>query len=190
MIVGLTGISGAGKHTAAEYLRRKGWYVADADTLAHALYRPYSGVWKALTGHFGEAIVKADDTIDRTRLAALVFDPEHPERLEALNAMVHPALRRQLLEAAHRHRHHAPGLLIVAALWKELGLRALCDKLLWIRTDPRTAYRRVARRDSLTEAAFLERVRHQEAPPDPDATVDNDGSLKDFYVALEKAVLL
>ena len=39
MVLGITGISGAGKHTAADYFKKKGWVVLDADKLLdHVLY--------------------------------------------------------------------------------------------------------------------------------------------------------
>ena len=41
MILGITGKSGTGKHTAAKFLEQKGWKVLDVDKIAHKLYRPY-----------------------------------------------------------------------------------------------------------------------------------------------------
>ena len=94
MILGITGISGSGKHTAANFLKQKGWVVLDADKIAHYLYRPYTSLWKAVVKEFGEDILSANDKIDRQKLSKIVFDPNNPEGLKKLNEITHPEIKR------------------------------------------------------------------------------------------------
>ncbi len=51
---------------------------------------PGAAAYQPLIDRFGADILDADDRIDRPALAAKVFG--HPEELEALNAIIHPAI--------------------------------------------------------------------------------------------------
>jgi dephospho-CoA kinase len=90
LAVGLTGGIGAGKSTVAELLVAHGAVLVDADKVARAVVEPGAAAYQALIDRFGEGIVDADGRIDRPALAAKVFG--HPEELEALNAIIHPAI--------------------------------------------------------------------------------------------------
>ncbi len=192
MVLGIAGISGSGKHTAAAFLERKGWTVLDADGMAHRLYRPYTGAWKAIVKRFGEGLLTKDDLIDRQKLRAIIFDPDDVaisrKALEDLNAILHPQIRRALEEQIHRNFRRQADIAIVAALWKEIGLAEICDSLLWIEADQDRALQRIKRRDGIDEALFLHYTALQEKPDRPCIEVENNGELKEFRVNLEKAM--
>ncbi len=88
--VGLTGNIGAGKSTVAELLVAHGAALVDADKVAREVVEPGAAAYQPLVDRFGEDILDADRRIDRPSLAAKVFG--HPEELEALNAIIHPAI--------------------------------------------------------------------------------------------------
>jgi dephospho-CoA kinase len=90
MTVGLTGGIGAGKSTVARLLVERGARLVDADQVARDVVLPGGPAHQPLIDRFGSGIVDADGLIDRPALAALVFG--HPEELEALNAITHPAI--------------------------------------------------------------------------------------------------
>jgi dephospho-CoA kinase len=89
--VGLTGDLGSGKSTVARMLAERGAVVFSSDEMARERMRPGQAVFAAIVARFGDAVLAADGTLDRARLAALAFDAEHP-RVEELNAIVHPAV--------------------------------------------------------------------------------------------------
>jgi len=189
MVLGITGKSGSGKHTAAEFLRQKGWVILDADRIAHHLYRPYTRVWKAVSDRFGEGILSANDTIDRQKLGQIVFNGENPaeseKALKDLNAILHPAIREYLKnELYHLKQAKKPLIAIIGALWEEVGLHELCEKLLLIKADRKMAFDRIQKRDGSTEAAYRERVKNQALPEKPDFTVENNGTFQEFYKSL------
>jgi dephospho-CoA kinase len=189
MVLGITGISGSGKHTAASYLQKRGWVVLDADTLAHYLYRPYTSVWKAITEAFGERVLNQDDSISRAQLGKVVFDVAHPEEAEKalrkLNDIVHPYVRRRLEEEVHYNMRKNLNIAVVAALWKELELKKLCEKLLWIKTDLALAQERIRKRDGVSAEEYALRVKNQESPPKPDWTLENNGTPEELYGELK-----
>ncbi len=62
----------------------------DADAIVREVQAPGSAVLAAIVREFGD-VLQADGALDRAALGSLVFG--HPERLAALNALVHPAVR-------------------------------------------------------------------------------------------------
>lgn len=190
MVLGITGKSGSGKHTAADFFAQKQWMILDADKIAHYLYRPYTHVWKAIVKHFGEGILSKNDLINRQKLSQIVFDAHNPEQAarerKALNAIVHPAIRVYLEEQIHRHFERKTNLVIVAALAEELELPRLCDNILLIKADPDIAFKRIQARDSLSRPLYEQRVRDQSEPKNPDQIIENNGTLQEFYRAMAR----
>lgn len=94
--IGLTGNIGAGKSTVAELLVARGAALVDADKVAREVVEPGAAAYQPLIDRFGTDILDADGRIDRPSLAAKVFG--HPEELEALNAIIHPAIGIAMIE--------------------------------------------------------------------------------------------
>jgi dephospho-CoA kinase len=95
--VGLTGGLGSGKSTAARLFAEHGAYVLSADELGRELMQPGEAVYAAIVEHFGPGIVLADKQLDRSALARIAFAEE---RVEELNAIVHPAVIARQAELA------------------------------------------------------------------------------------------
>lgn len=186
MILGITGKSGTGKHTAAKFLEQKGWKILDADTIAHRLYRPYQRLWRRLVDHFGEGILTKDDTIDRQKLKKIIFgagETSDKARRE-LNAIIHPELRRHLKDELYYLRRKKAKAALVAALWEELGLFELCDKVLVITAGEALAYERIRKRDGTDFGTYEDVTKNQSKPKHADFIVENEGSFQDFYKKL------
>src|ERR671921_2227312 len=99
--VALTGNIGAGKSTVAELFRTWGATIIDADQLVREAQTPGHPTLDRIIARFGPQVVRADGTLDRARLRALVLSD--PAALSALNAIVHPEVdrrRRELLAEA------------------------------------------------------------------------------------------
>jgi dephospho-CoA kinase len=189
MVLGITGYSGSGKHTAANCLQKKGWIVLDADTIAHYLYRPYTNVWKGIVEEFGERILNQDDSINRSQLGKMVFDGAHPEESEKallkLNSIVHPYVRRRIEEEIHYHSKKGLSIAVVAALWKELEMGRLCEKVLLVKADPALAKERIVKRDGVSAEAYAMRVKSQGSPERADWVLENNGSPEELYGKIE-----
>jgi dephospho-CoA kinase len=89
--VGLTGGIGAGKSAVARTLAEHGAIVIDADQLAREVVEPGTPGLTHVVEEFGEEILQDDGLLDRERLGAIVFSD--PQRLQRLNAIVHPLVR-------------------------------------------------------------------------------------------------
>lgn len=89
--IGLTGDLGSGKSTVARIFAERGAIILSSDDIGRALMQPGQPVYEQIVAHFGPEILSPDNTLDRRKLAALAFSPQHP-RVEELNAIVHPAV--------------------------------------------------------------------------------------------------
>lgn len=97
-LVGLTGGIGSGKSSVSSRLAKRGARVIDADQIVKDLQTPGAPVFESMVERWGERIVSVDDrgtrTLDRAEVAAIVF--ADAGELEALNSLVHPAVRAEM----------------------------------------------------------------------------------------------
>lgn len=91
---GLTGGIGSGKSAASARLVAMGAGLVDADETVKRLQAAGEPVFCAIVDHFGEEVVGSDGELDRPALAEIVFND--PDRLKALNEIVHPAVRKDM----------------------------------------------------------------------------------------------
>ncbi len=159
--VGLTGGLASGKSFVASHLAGLGCHVIRADDLGHAVLAPGAEAWGPVVAAFGNGILKENGEIDRRKLGALVFD--QPERLAALNAIMHPPIfRRQeqlLAEAATADPH---GIAVVeAAIMFETGSQERYAKIIVAACPEERQIERAMRRDQLTREQVLARLARQ-----------------------------
>lgn len=193
MTLGITGISGAGKHTAANFFQKKGWVILDVDKMAHNSYRPYTNAWKAIVREFGEGILNQDDTINRVKLGKIVFnasDPNQAEKdLHKLNEIVHPYIKRSINNEIHRYFHRQANIAVIVALWEEVSLEDCCDKILLLKADPALCSKRIQGRDGISPETYGMRTRSQTEPPHPDFIVHNSGTIDELNAKLSEVYL-
>lgn len=94
ILVGLTGGIGSGKSTVSESLARRGAVIVDADAITREVQQPGAPLLSELAEAFGAHVLAADGSLDRAAVAKIVF--EDPEALKKLNAIVHPAVGREM----------------------------------------------------------------------------------------------
>src|SRR6059036_4376494 len=91
--VALTGNIAAGKSTVVDLFQRWGATIIDADALAREAQAPGGEVLAAIAGRFGADVLASDGTLDRAALRGKVMGDQ--AALDALNQIVHPAVRRR-----------------------------------------------------------------------------------------------
>ena len=92
--VALTGGIATGKSYVLDRLRRHGVPCLDADALAHGVMAAGTEATAAIAARFGDRVIAADGSIDRTVLGPLVFGDAEARR--DLEAIVHPAVYRTI----------------------------------------------------------------------------------------------
>jgi len=93
--IGILGGVAAGKSAVARAMEARGLLRLDADAVAREVVQEPQ-VLAALVEHFGPGILDANGALDRAALASAAFVSE--AQTAALNALVHPEVRRRLRE--------------------------------------------------------------------------------------------
>ena len=143
-IIGVTGGVGAGKSSVLDYLHEKyNAVIVRLDDVSRALLAKDGGCYARTIELFGEKIVREDGTLDRAAIAGIVFSD--PGMREKLNALVHPAVRRETELLAERCRKEGVLLLVLeAALLIEQHYDEICDEMWYIYASSETRTKRLA----------------------------------------------
>jgi len=159
--VGLTGGLACGKTFVGQALADLGCHLIQADELGHEILLPGGEAYADVVREFGPGILNEDGTIDRKRLAAEVF--AKPERLEALNRLVHPHVFRRERELMDRFAKSDPrGIVVVeAAILIETGTFKNYDRLILVECEEQQQVARALKRDHNDRADVLARIGRQ-----------------------------
>ena len=90
--IGITGGIGTGKSYVCRQMAEKGIPVYDCDREAKRLEEEYPELRRGITALVGPEAYGADGRLNRSAVAAWLFSDE--EHLKAMNALVHPAVKR------------------------------------------------------------------------------------------------
>ena len=154
-IIGITGGIGSGKSTIARALAARGYAVYDCDKEAKRIIVENAEVRKAIIGLLGTEAFTASPEHPFTGIYNTAYVAERvfaePELLERLNQIVHPAVKRDILE---RIGHRAtPVLFIESAILYEAGLDGICDKIIVVDAPEEVRIARTIARDYNGEAS-------------------------------------
>jgi dephospho-CoA kinase len=191
IVIGLVGRIGAGKSTVARRFAEHGATVVDADRQAHeALADPE--VVAEVARRFGPGVLDGRGGVDRSALAGEVFGgtADHDAARAALEAIVHPRVRRRLQRvlAAAAAEGPAPAggraVVLDVPLLVQAGWTDLCTDLVVIECEDQVRRARltargwspdqIAARDRAWERGFL-------PPPPGPATWRVDASRDPAY---------
>ena len=156
--IALTGSIGMGKSTVADMFARAGVPVFDADAIVRRLQGPGGGLVEKI-GELFPGTVRCG-TLDRDCLAQIVL--ADPEKLKALEGIVHPAVRdaREVFIAEHKD---SPALVFEIPLLFETGGEKEFDKTVVVSAPPEVQRARVLARPGMS-AAKLESILARQTP--------------------------
>ena len=175
MTIGITGGIGSGKSYVSQWLASRFRIpVYDCDREAKRLMlKP--AMRSALTQLVGAEAYQPDGQLNKPFLAAYLF--ASPDHAAAVNAIVHPAVKRDFLRWAQRHR----GLVAVeSAILVEAGFTEVVDKVIVVEAPLPLRLQRVMERDGATEQQVRARIARQITDDErrrcADLVIVNDGS--------------
>lgn len=180
--VGLTGGIGAGKSEVSRLLVERGAVLVDADRIAREVVAPGTEGLAAVVETFGPGILAADGSLDRPKLGAIVF--ADPEKLAALNAIVHPLVGARSAELERAAAEAADDTVVVhdVPLLAENGLAPLYDVVVVVDARPETQLDRLVRLRGMTEddarARMTAQATREKRLGIADLVIDNDGPLE------------
>jgi dephospho-CoA kinase len=188
--VGLTGNIASGKSAVAETWRGLGAHVIDADALARQAVAPGSEALRRIVRRFGAGVLRADGSLDRAALRAIVFNDA--DRRDALERILHPEIAR--LRAAEEEKLALAGAAIVVheiPLLFETGLDGEFDLVVLVDAPEHVRLRRIvaARGVDEQEAKRMMAAQQPAAPKRARAAIviDNDGTLEQLRARAAEA---
>jgi dephospho-CoA kinase len=161
ILVGLTGGVATGKSTVAKMFKQCGAVVIDADELAHQVVKPGKPAWREIVKTFGKAVLNPDRTLNRRKLGAVVFG--NRTKLRRLEHIIHPRVAREQTRLARHAARNDPQAVVIydVPLLFEAGVDTRVDKIVVVTADRETQVARLKKRNGLTRAEAIRRIRSQ-----------------------------
>ncbi|TML81188.1 MAG: dephospho-CoA kinase [Actinobacteria bacterium] len=182
LLVGLTGGIGAGKSTVARLLAEHGAVVIDADSIVRELQQPGTNVFRAIVDRFGSHVVAADGTLDRVRLADIVF--RNDDARSALNGIVHPAVYAVMSERIAAVKDEDRVVVLDIPLLAEAGGSGGMDAVVVVEADEDMRVARVVAERGLDPEDVRARMAAQASSEQREALADvvirNNGAVEDL----------
>lgn len=155
--VGITGNIGSGKTTVCRLFETLNVPVIYADILAKQLMSQRLSIRHALLTMIGEAAFMKDGSLNREKVASLIFNDETVR--QKVNALVHSAVHHHLQDWFEVQT--SPYSIEEAALIYESGGDQYLDKIIVVHSPMDIRHQRVINRDGLSEAEVVSRERSQ-----------------------------
>lgn len=190
-IIGITGGVGCGKSTVLHLIQKHAnAYIIMADDVAKSLYTAGSPLVHDIAEEFGNVCVNSDGSVNKPVLADIIFSDENKRK--KLNAMVHPEVKRIILETIDELKslNKYDLILVEAALFFEENYDKFCDEVWYVTSDTSVRRKRLKAdrgysdekidnmlKAQLSENEFIKRC---------DKVIDNSGSLEDTESCLVK----
>ena len=190
--IGITGGVGAGKSTVLDYLKKEcGAFVIQADQVGHLVMEPGQECYQPIIKLFGKEIIKKDKTIDRRMVSDVVFS--HAEKLEQLNAIIHPAVKRYIRKCLEEQKQAGREICVVeAALLLEDHYQEFCDEIWYVHTDEEIRISRLMESRGYTREKS-ENIIHNQASEEffrahADYVIENNGDLEATHRQIKEGI--
>ena len=184
LLVGLTGGLGSGKTTVAGMFKQFGAQIIEADVLAREVVGAGKPALTKIVRVFGRSVLKDQGALNREALAKIVF--HNPAKLKRLTNILYPHIAQAQARRTREIRLNNPDAVIIydAPMLIEAQAYKRMDKVMVVRTDRSTQIARASRRDGLTRAEIIRRLRNQmplrEKLRYADSVIDGTLSLKEL----------
>ena len=175
----VTGGIGSGKSAVCALLRKRGIPVYDSDSRVKELYACRRSLVPRLEKALGSPLRQADGSLDKARLAALIFSDEAAR--ETLESIVFPILLKDFLR--WRSRQKAPFVVLESAIiLSKPVFDGLADAVVLVDAPEELRIRRTMARDGSTREEVLRRMKAQCNPEGKTEYIrlDNSGDAEEL----------
>ncbi len=190
LLVALTGGIASGKSVVSSVFKELGCTIHHADRVAHAIMEPGKPAWKKIVAHFGEKILNADKTINRSRLGKIIFSDKKEQNF--INQLIHPLVLKKKKETIEELKKKGTPTIFIseAALTIEAGFTEFFDKIIVVYCKKEIQVERLMERDHINRKEALKKLMSQMAPEDKlkyaDYIIDTSGSLQNTVEQTER----
>uniref|UniRef100_UPI004048EBEC dephospho-CoA kinase n=1 Tax=Flavobacterium sp. TaxID=239 RepID=UPI004048EBEC len=184
-IIGLTGGIGSGKSTVAKYIASKGIPVYIADDEAKKIMTNKK-VMVEINTIFNENVINEENKLDRLKIANIVFS--NPNKLQELNAIVHPKVKEHFQNWLKKHKKK-PFIVKEVAILFETGGDKECDAIILVTAPEEIRLERTIARDNSSVDKVKNRMKNQlsDAEKSKKSTfIINNINLEDTYFQVDE----
>ena len=197
--VAVTGGICSGKSAVRAILSERGIPVYDSDSAAKGLYSKDDSLLDAVEEAFGCGLRLPDGAVDRAKLASIVFSA--PEKLRALEAIVHPAVLKDFKRwnAMQSVRFEGLGcsdtffgkepfcVLESAIILDKPEFLSVVSRVVMVDASLALRLERACRRDGVSQETIIQRIATQRFDLSKvDAFIRNNGTLAQLKTETEK----
>jgi dephospho-CoA kinase len=183
-VIAITGGIGSGKSAVTKLFEQWGARTVDADLLAREVVEPGSEGFQRVVQSFGPDMVLADGSLNRPKLASIIFSDQEKKTL--LESLLHPLIReRWLSQLEQLKKSDAPVIAYIVPLFFESTAQMPeIEKVVLISAPEETRIARVMSRDLFPRQMAELRIKAQ--LPDSakidksDYVIKNDSSLEEL----------
>jgi dephospho-CoA kinase len=181
MIIGITGFTHSGKSLAAAYFKKNGFYIIDVDKLAHQLYKKHTFLYKKIVQIYGKNILNQNLTIDRKKLASLIFS--NTDSYKKFCSLVYPALNKAIINKLKKIKQKL--IILDMAVLFETGIYKKIDYIIFIKVSKRIWLNRINKHpeaSSIKKVFFYQNIFNiSKKIALSDFIIYNNGSKKELY---------
>ncbi|HSI45375.1 MAG TPA: dephospho-CoA kinase [Methylophilus sp.] len=182
-VVAVTGGIGSGKSEVCKTFVELGVPVVDLDDIAHAMSTPGSVAMQIVRQTFGDDMFASNGQLDRAKLRERVF--AHPDALDQLNQIMHPAIRQEAIHQMAQHSVQPYVILAIPLLVESRDDWAMIDHVLVVDCNENIQLTRVMQRSGLSEAMAQAMIAAQSSREArlaiADSVIENDQTLQDLH---------
>ena len=161
--VGITGGIGSGKTTVCKVFELLGVHVFYSDDESKKLLFNDADIKRKILEAFGDAVLSASGFVDRKLLSSVVFN--NKEKLEQLNAILHPAVGHRFEQWVEENKQH-PYIIKEAAILFESGAYKQVDMVITVTAPVSLKIQRAMKRDNITMEQVEQRILNQMSDED------------------------
>ncbi len=187
-VLGITGGVGSGKSFVAKRIgKRYNAHLLIADKLGHVVMKPGSSGFRKIVYKFGEDIIDSDGTIDRKKLADIIFSNDVAR--DELNAIIHPEVMSYIKKYINDRKDMEGIIIIETAIMYETGCDKLCDKIWYVYVPADIRIKRLSVSRGYSEEKSQSIIESQK--PDKffidraDRVIDNSGSRNSLNAVID-----
>jgi dephospho-CoA kinase len=191
LLIGITGGVGAGKSEILKYIKEHyRCRIYMADDIAHLVKQPGEECYDALLELLGRDIVDGTGQINKKKMAELIFSDD--ELLSKVNAIVHPAVKKYILERISEAEADGDAELffVEAALLIEAGYRSILDEIWYIYADEASRRKRLSDSrgysDEKIDGILGSQLSDETFRENCDFVIDNSRTLEDSFKQINK----
>lgn len=182
-IIGITGGIATGKSTVSNWLKQKKYPVICADQIAHEVVKPERKAYKEIVKTFGTEVLKKNKTLNRSKLAKIVFS--NPKLKRRLESVVHPQVHKTMLNLIKKHQKRGKRFIFLdIPLLFEKKREKLCDQVICVSAPKSAQIERLIKNKGMTRRHALDRICSQmplrEKEKKSDMVIKNNGTKRDL----------